>query len=276
MTTVPESPAIRPVEAVMWSSGVVDTNPDQVAVEEPLEIRLAGVPVAVTMRTPGDDLDLAAGFLFTEGIVRSPAEIATIAHCETDDPATRGNVVNLNPTDPALVEPSRWERHFVANSACGVCGKAGIERITVTAPPITAALTVEARVLLRSPDALRERQRGFDRTGGLHAAGLFDAHGGVIVAREDVGRHNAVDKVIGAMVRNGQIPLSRHVLVVSSRASFEIVQKALVAGIPAVATMSAPSSLAVDLARTAGMTLIGFLRGTRFNVYTSVERVAWD
>jgi FdhD protein len=247
---------------------------DALAVEEPLEIRLAGYSVSVTMRTPGDDLDLAAGFLLTEGILQDRADVASMHHCPTDDPESAMNIVNVNPVDSGSVDPSRWHRNFFVTSSCGICGKASIETVRQETPAICSTLCVPAPVLERLSDEMRRAQSVFDQTGGLHAAGLFTATGELAVLREDVGRHNAVDKVIGHAFRSGMLPLSGHLLLVSGRASFEIVQKALMAGIPLVAAVSAPSSLAVGLAQDAGMTLVGFLREGRFNVYTAPERVA--
>lgn len=263
---------------VDWNGARSQARVDTLAIEEPLEIRLAGCSVAVTMRTPGDDFDLAAGFLFTEGIVRDWAEVVSIAHCPSDDPASAGNIVNLNPADPSLVNPELWSRNFFATSSCGLCGKASIAAITQEAAPIDSHRPVEAGTLHSLDRTLRQAQDVFTQTGGLHAAGLFDRAGNLIAIREDVGRHNAVDKVIGHAVQRELVPLWDSILVVSSRGSFEIVQKALMAGIPIVATVSAPSSLAVELARSANMTLLGFLRserdgGGRFNVYAGAERI---
>lgn len=268
------------VEIAAWRGSAARRRLDSLAVEEPLEIRLAGCPVSVTMRTPGDDLDLAAGFLFTEGIVRSPADIASIVHCETDDPDADGNVVNVNPADPALVDPERWRRNFFVTSSCGVCGKASIASIRQEAPAISSDISIEAGTLYRIAQHLAGAQPLFEETGGLHAAGLFLADGTPVVLREDVGRHNAVDKVIGHAFRSGMLPLDRHVLMVSGRSSFEIMQKALMAGIAVVAAVSAPSSLAVALARESGMTLAGFLRAGggagRFNLYAGGQRIRSD
>lgn len=270
----------RTVHVVRWSEDGRAELPDTLVVEEPLEIRLAGCSVAVTMRTPGHDLDLAAGFLFTEGIIRARADIASIAHCPSDDGTPDSNVVNLNPGDPKLVDPDRWRRNFFASSSCGLCGKASIDAIRQEAAPIESDARISHHALFRLEDELRRAQEVFGQTGGLHAAGLFDlGTGGVsrtprrVVVREDVGRHNAVDKVVGDALRRDLLPLWRHALLVSGRASFEVVQKALMAGIPMVAAVSAPSSLAVDLARSANMTLVGFLRPGRFNVYTGAERI---
>lgn len=267
---------VRATRVTAWNGGRHDARQDLLAVEEPLEIRLAGGSVAVTMRTPGHDLDLAAGFLFTEGIIGGAADIASLAHCPTDDGDSARNVVNLNPTDPAIVDPARWQRNFYATSSCGICGKASIDSIRQVAAPIDSTIRVGSAALQRFAAELRWAQTVFRQTGGLHAAALFDSCGRLILLREDVGRHNAVDKVIGAMVRDDALPLRDHVLLVSSRASFEIVQKALMAGIPVVAAVSAPSSLAVDLARSAGMTLIAFLRDERFNLYAGAERIVDD
>lgn len=247
---------------------------DVLALEEPLEIRLAGYSVSVTMRTPGDDLDLAAGFLLTEGIVRSPEDVASIHHCETDDAESVMNIVNVNPADPSAVDPSRWQRNFFVTSSCGICGKASIESVRQEAPAAASSLCLSPDVLHRSSEELRRAQTVFDRTGGLHGAGLFTASGDLLVLREDVGRHNAVDKVIGHAFRSGMLPLTDHFLLVSGRVSFEVVQKASMAGIPLVAAVSAPTSLAVELARDRGVTLVGFLREGRFNVYSAPERIA--
>ena len=263
---------------VAWTREERQARSDTVAVEEPLEIRLAGWSVAVTMRTPGDDFDLAAGFLFTEGIVRDWTDVSSIVHCPTDDASSAENIVNVNPTDPSLVQPERWQRNFFATSSCGVCGKASIAAVRQEAAPIVWSGQVHPRTLYTLDRKLRGAQDAFTRTGGLHAAGLFDVAGNLIAIREDVGRHNAVDKIIGQAVRSGQVPLRDRILVVSSRGSFEIVQKAWMAGIPVVATVSAPSSLAIDMARSAGITLLGFLRSDRagndrFNAYAGAERI---
>jgi FdhD protein len=235
---------------------------------------LAGYSVAVTMRTPGDDFDLATGFLLTEGIIRSATDIASIHHCPSDDSESSNNIVNLNPTDPSLVDPARWQRHFFTTSSCGICGKASIETVRQEAPPIVSDLQIPHDTLYQLDQQMRDAQTIFDQTGGLHAAGLFDAGGRLLTLREDVGRHNAVDKLIGHALRSGMVPLSRHLLMVSGRASFEIVQKALMAGISIVISVSAPSSLAIALARSSDITLAGFLRQGRFNVYAG-DRITW-
>ena len=254
---------------------------DTLAAEEPLEIRVGAAgpgrrrPLAVTMRTPGDDLDLAIGFLLTEGLIRSAADVHTAQLCAGAETPNTYNVVDVVLT-PGVPEPvTDPSRNFYTTSSCGVCGKASIEsvrtrsRFAVRDDP----LTVTAELLAALPDRLRAAQRAFDRTGGLHAAGLFTADGEMVVLREDVGRHNAVDKVIGWAAREGRLPLAGHVLLVSGRASFELTQKAWMAGVPLLAAVSAPSTLAVELAEEAGMTLVGFLRGPTMNVYTGAARI---
>src|SRR5262245_60326638 len=255
-------------------------RPDTLTAEEPLEIRVGPAgqprpPLAVTMRTPGHDLDLAIGFLFTEGIIARDEDVFTAQLCAGDNEPNTYNVVDVTLAPhvaPPQVDPSR---NFYTTSSCGVCGKASIDAVRlksaydVSADPATFA----AKTLAGLPDVLRTAQRTFAATGGLHAAGLFTSGGDLIVAREDVGRHNAVDKVIGWAVRERRLPLTGHVLLVSGRASFELTQKASMAGIPLLAAVSAPSTLAADLAEESGMTLVGFLRGATMNVYTRPDRV---
>jgi len=243
-------------------------RPDLLAVEEPLEIRIGGEPLTVTMRTPGDDIDLAAGFLFTEGIVGAAADIAEIRKC--DD-----NVADVRLRPGMMVAQDRLRRNFLTTSACGVCGKQSIDMVRTRASfDVTADnVLLTAETLVRLPGRLREEQRLFARTGGLHAAAIFTAEGTLIALREDVGRHNAVDKLIGWALRTARLPLTGSVLLVSGRASFELAQKALMAGIPVLAAVSAPSSLAVELAAEAGMTLVGFLRGGSMNAYTGAHRL---
>jgi FdhD protein len=252
-------------------------RPDTMVVEEPLEIRVGGTALAVTMRTPGDDMDLAAGFLVSEGVVSRADELRAIRYCAgaTEDGVNTYNVLDVDlapgvaPPDPSL------ERSFYTTSSCGLCGKASLDavrtqtRFDVSRDPVT----VSAEVLAALPDRLRAAQDTFDKTGGLHAAALFTSDGELLVLREDVGRHNAVDKVVGWALREGRLPLTGTVLLVSGRASFELTQKAWMAGLPVLAAVSAPSSLAADLAEEAGMTLVGFLRGPSMNVYTGEARV---
>jgi FdhD protein len=252
---------------------------DFLAAEEPLGIRVDGAALTMTMRTPGDDIELAAGFLVSEAVVRSPADIAGIklcdgASCGHGDHDDLGNIADVSLAPGVLVTPGA-RRNFMTTSACGVCGKASIEDICVL--PHASLSCDETRftpaVLASLPDRLRAAQRVFSRTGGLHAAGLFTASGELVAVREDVGRHNAVDKIVGWALLSGRLPLSGCALLVSGRASFELVQKAVLAGIPLLAAVSAPSSLAVSLAEQAGLTLVGFLRGPSMNVYTGAERL---
>ena len=250
-------------------------RPDDLAAEEPLEIRLRKEPLAVTMRTPGQDIDLAMGFLLTEGVIRDADDVVTAQLCAGTDTPNTYNVVDVvlgAHVPPPDTDPSR---NFYTTSSCGVCGKASIDAVRTRSRFDVGAdgMTVTARTLADMPDKLRAAQRTFDRTGGLHAAGLFTAGGDLVVLREDVGRHNAVDKVIGWALREGRLPLAGHVLLVSGRASFELTQKAWMAGIPLLAAVSAPSTLAAELADEAGMTLVGFLRGAAMNVYTGTQRV---
>ncbi|MGD0603672.1 MAG: formate dehydrogenase accessory sulfurtransferase FdhD [Streptosporangiaceae bacterium] len=250
-------------------SGVPEHRADLLAVEEPLEIRVNGEPLTVTMRTPGDDIDLAAGFLFTEGLLRRLQDVHEIRMCDE-------NVAAVTVGDSgALLRAKTAARNFLTTSACGVCGKDSIAAIRVRSAFDVAAdpVRVSPAVLADLPDRLRDAQRVFSRTGGLHAAGLFSSDGTLLVLREDVGRHNAVDKVAGWALRSGLVPLAGHILLVSGRASFELAQKSLMLGIPVLAAVSAPSSLAASLAEEGGMTLVGFLRGATMNVYAGPQRV---
>ncbi|OHV30196.1 sufurtransferase FdhD [Pseudofrankia sp. EUN1h] len=257
-------------------------RPDTLVGEEPLEIRVGGRSLAVTMRTPGDDMDLAMGFLLGEGLIAAGSDIASMRYCVGTEGATDAdgrptyNVLDvaLAPGVPAP-DPAA-ARNFYTTSSCGLCGKASIDAVRVRTrhPVADDPLRVPAEVLAELPDRLRRAQRLFATTGGLHAAALADAEGTILAVREDVGRHNAVDKVIGWAARSGLVPLRARVLVVSGRASFELVQKAVMAGVPALAAVSAPSTLAVDLAEESGMTLAGFVRGRTMNIYSGAHRVA--
>jgi FdhD protein len=255
-------------------------RPDTLVAEEPLEIRVGGRPLTVTMRTPGQDFDLSAGFLVSEGVVRRADDVAAIRYCAGagDDGANTFNVVDvvLSPSVPAP-DPS-LERNFYTTSSCGLCGKASLEavRTTATWSVCDDPVLVDPAIVAELPDRLRRAQHVFARTGGLHAAGLFSADGRLQCLREDVGRHNAVDKVLGWALREQLLPLRGMLLLVSGRASFELVQKALMAGVPVLAAVSAPSSLAADLAADAGLTLIGFLRGSSMNVYSAPRRLIAD
>ncbi|CAL9637737.1 Sulfur carrier protein FdhD [Streptomyces sp. enrichment culture] len=270
--------------------GAVSSRPDTLVAEEPLEIRLNGRPLAITMRTPGDDFALAAGFLVSEGVLATASDLQNIVYCAgaTGGGTSRSsgagsgggsntyNVVDVR-TAPGVVIPDiTLERNVYTTSSCGLCGKASLDAVRTTARhPLadTPPLRLAPELLAGLPDRLRAAQRVFDRTGGLHAAALFDEDGGLLDVREDVGRHNAVDKVVGRALQGGGLPLSRTVLLVSGRASFELAQKAVMAGVPVLAAVSAPSSLAVDLAAETGLTLVGFLRGGSMNVYAGEDRI---
>jgi FdhD protein len=261
---------ITTVEVTRVKGTTPTRGEDTLAVEEPLEIRAAwiaeGEPreknISVTMRTPGDDFDLAAGFLFTEGLIRSSADVESIRHWGSP------NIVRVSLHAGARIDTAKLDRHFYTTSSCGVCGKTSIEALRVAVEKLQPRAPVSGDLIHRLPAIFEQHQEAFHATGGLHGAALFDEGGTLVCAREDVGRHNAVDKVIGAMFRKGATPLSHAMLMVSSRASFEVVQKTIVAGIPLLAAVSAPSSLAVELAREFGLTLLGFVRDGRFNVYT--------
>ena len=265
------------------NDGVKRAKRDVVAVEEPLEIRIqAGqisTQIAVTMRTPGHDFELAAGFLFSEGIITGIDDVGTLGYCLGDNPASEQqyNVVTVDLRAPQLPDFSRSERTFAISSACGVCGKEQLDQIERRGiERISDAIAVAPELLTSLPDKLRAAQRVFSGTGGLHAAGLFDLDGNLLAIREDVGRHNAVDKLIGHQLLNDNLPLRDRIVLVSGRTSFEIAQKVAAAGAPILAAVSAPSSLAIDVADRFGMTLIGFLRGDTFNVYAGMQRVSSD
>jgi FdhD protein len=250
---------------------------DLLAVEEPLEIRLGDKSISITMRTPGNDFDLAAGFLFTEGILHDATEVREIrwSHRTNGNARQVGNSVTVDLNPGVEVDLERLERHFYTSSSCGVCGKASMEAIQMQGCPVLPrnSPVVERSVVHLLPEALRRAQPVFERTGGLHAAALFSSEGTLQLLREDVGRHNAVDKLIGAEMLAGHTPLSDRVLFVSSRASFELVQKALMAGIPILAAVGAPSSLAVETAQRFNLTLLGFVRDSRFNIYSGASRI---
>jgi FdhD protein len=254
-----------------WEDGRVRSLQDSLAAEEPFEIRIGGVPLTVTMRTPGHDIELAAGFLLTEGIIQSSGQIAAI-RARTPENGLRSNVVEVELKDTDF-DSGVVQRNFFAASSCGICGKASIHAIRVRGlQQPDSGFRLDPEVLCRLPATLRSEQAVFSRTGGLHAAALFDASGQLMALREDIGRHNAVDKIVGWALLHQQLPLSRHVMLVSGRGGFEIVQKALAAGIPILASVSAPSTLAVKLARELGLTLVGFLRGRRFVIYSGEIR----
>ena len=252
-------------------------RPDVLAAEEPMEIRVEGadqpaVPVAVTMRTPGGDFELAAGFLVTEGLIDRRDDIRRVSYCEDLAPDEQHyNVVTVELARP--FDPQVLRRNFFSNSSCGICGKATLDDVEVHCAPLAPGPEVDAESILAMPDALRSAQRVFEQTGGLHAAGLFSPGARLLSLREDVGRHNAVDKIVGESLLAGDLPLADRVLQVSGRIGFEIVQKAARAGIPLISAVGAPSSLAVDAAERLGMTLVGFVRDARFNVYSHPDRI---
>ncbi len=252
-----------------WVDAPPAPQNDWVAREEPLEIRIQGRSVAVTMRTPGEDEELACGFLLSEGLLRQREDVMEVSHCLSGENALLGNILNVFASPHVRINFDQLTRHVFASSSCGLCGKASIESVHQHFPPIDVTPSLDPDFIRSLPDKLQSSQAAFAKTGGLHAAALFDAAGNLLVLREDVGRHNAVDKVIGWAFLNEHLPLSEHILLVSGRASFEIMQKALAARIPTVAAISAPSSLAVDFARQSRQTLIGFLRPPSFNVYSS-------
>ncbi len=253
----------------LHADGAARREPDEVAAEAPLELRVEGQSVAVLMRTPGHDRELAAGFLLTENLLRDPRDLFEITQCgETGD-----QVVNVTLRNPAAFDPAKLTRNVFSSSSCGICSKATIAAVQQSFPAIADGCHVSAETLFRLPDALRAAQETFARTGGLHACALFDLDGNLEVAREDVGRHNALDKIIGRAFLEGALPLRGRVLLLSGRVSFEMMQKALAAGIPIVAAISAPTSLAVEFATESGQTLVGFLRGQTMNVYAGAERI---
>jgi FdhD protein len=265
----------RPVLRI--ADGTSRRRPDALAAEEPLELRVDGASLAVTMRTPGHDVELAHGFLLTEGVIGSREDVSTARYCDSVDDSGRNtyNVLDVALAPGVPPPDDSVERRFYTTSSCGVCGKASLDAVRTKTrfAPGGDPTTVAAEVLFGLPDALRAAQAVFETTGGLHAAGLFRADGTLIVAREDVGRHNAVDKVVGHALLADAIPAAGSVLMVSGRASFELTQKAVMAGIPVLAAVSAPSSLAVEMALETGMTLVGFLRGRSMNVYAGTQRV---
>ena len=267
-----------------WAAAEPMRVEDELVVEEPLEIRVGAQPLIVVMRTPGHDFELAAGFLFTESLIASGDDIEIIAYCDEDVTETQEgsfsaleNIVNVQLTEELdLDAQSGWQRNFHANASCGLCGKMTIESVRQQVPPLNSGFRINQGVLYPLNDRLRTAQSVFERTGGLHAAGLFSETGELLIVREDIGRHNAVDKVIGQALLSGLVPLDRYILMVSGRASFEIVQKALFARIPVVVAVSAASTLAVDLAAEGNLTLIGFMRGQSMAVYTCPERISCE
>jgi FdhD protein len=274
----------KPVDISRVSGDQSQTESDDVAVEEPLEIQLssptaegsAAKSISITMRTPGDDDVLALGFLLTEGIIESAEQVLSVAHRGEPDPATGlQNIIRVELRPDVAVDLGKLERHFYTTSSCGVCGKASLEALRVTGQSSLAGCTekFERDLIVSMPRLVRERQRVFTKTGGLHAASVFDSQGEIVVVKEDVGRHNATDKAIGALFQAGALPGHNYGLLVSGRASFELMQKSLVAGIPLLAAVGAPSSLAIRTAKEFDMTLVGFLRDENFNIYAGPDRI---
>jgi FdhD protein len=264
---------IHRVDSVRWEGVIGRAGQDLLAVEEPLEIRLNGEAVAVTMRTPGQDIPLAAGFLFTEGILKESRQVGSIAHCSNPEKESADNVVDVLTSPDAPLPEQGWQRRFYLSSSCGICGRSSIDAVRQAIPSLSDDSRFDAEVLYSLPELLRSAQQVFSETGALHAAALFSREGNLRGIMEDVGRHNAVDKIIGSHFLDDGIPLRETVLLVSGRLSFEITQKVLMAGIPALSGISGASSLAVDLARDAGMLLVGFLRGRSMQVYAGSERL---
>lgn len=261
---------------VRWAAGRMAQRPDTLAVEEPLEVRLGGEAFVVTMRTPGDDIDLIHGLLHSEGVITGVDDIVTARYCDGAGPdgLNTYNVLDVRLADGVAPPEPGLHRNVLTTSACGVCGLTSIDQVLRTSRfTLDHMMVVDPLMVLAAPDRLRREQKTFDKTGGLHAAGLMTLDGVMLCVREDVGRHNAVDKVIGWAIREGRLPLAEMILAVSGRASFELTQKAVLAGIPVMAAVSAPSSLAVELATDAGLTLVGFVRGDSMNVYTHAERL---
>ena len=271
-------------QVVRWNLSETTQIADELVIEEPLEIRVGHQSLIVVMRTPGHDFELAAGFLFTENLIQSEDDIEIIAYCEDDNTESRTdnldtgmslfeNIVNVHLKDKLVLEEAGWQRNFHANASCGLCGKMTIDAVKHQVDPLELGLRLNHNVLYQLNNQLRAAQTVFDKTGGLHAAGLFNEKGELLIIREDIGRHNAVDKVIGQALLSDMIPLDNHILMVSGRASFEIVQKALFARIPIVVAVSAASTLAVDLAKEGNITLIGFMRDKRMAVYSHPKRI---
>lgn len=268
----PNPAIVQSAVARLHADGTALTITDEVAVEEPLEIRIGNDPFVVTMRTPGHDEELAAGFMITEGIARSKSDFKDINRCRLS--TNPENTIRLRLSKSIPLDEIQSNRFGAISSSCGVCGKMSIESIKQSYPEIDSKCAIDRKVLLALPDVLRENQIVFDRTGGLHSAAIFDSEGTLLCLREDVGRHNALDKVIGYAVLNDLWPLNQCILLVSGRISFEITQKALAASIPIVAAVSAPSSLAISFARDCGQTLVGFLRHPQMNVYSHPQRIS--
>jgi len=264
------NPPTTPVRLLRWPAGPAD---DTVATEEPLEIRVDGRSIAITMRTPGQDRELAAGFLLSEGVVRGADDIADILLCREQAAGASGNVADVRLARPGTVDFARLTRHVFGSSSCGVCGKATLAALAQSFPPLAPGAPFAPEVIARLPAVLADAQPGFGATGGLHASGLFDRTGRCLGVHEDVGRHNALDKLLGRALLDGRLPLADGVLLVSGRVSFELVQKARAGGLPVIAGIGAPSDLAIRAAAEGGLALLGFVRADRFNVYSGAARL---
>ncbi len=260
-------------ELLRYDAGEIQARPDEIAAEEPLEIRVEGQSLAVVMRTPGHDRELAAGFALSEGIIKSAKEVFDITTCVVPGAAGKGNVVDIGLTHPGSFDSSKLTRYTFTSASCGVCSKASIDAVLRRRKPLTNSARVSGEVILSLPRKLSRRQETFHRTGGLHACALFTLDGDLLEVREDIGRHNALDKLIGWALLEKKVPLHDHIVLLSGRASFEMMQKAYSAGLSIVAAISAPSSLAVEFARESGQTLAGFIRGRAMNIYAGPERV---
>lgn len=266
-------PSTRAIRLTRYAEGTRRDDDDELAAEEPIEIRVEGHSISVVMRTPGNDRELAAGFLFSEGLIESARDIFDITTCVTTNPQYRGNIIDVGLTRPGSFDPERFSRHVLTSASCGLCGKVTIEEALRKRPALQSDLRVSPEMLLSLPTELARHQETFHRTGGLHACALFTAEGKLEQVREDIGRHNALDKLIGWALFEKRLPLREHVLLLSGRVSFEMMQKAHAAGLAIVAAISAPSSLAVQLAEESGQTLAGFLRGRSMNLYTHAGRI---
>lgn len=273
---------VQNIDVTRITNGEKELKPDLVAVEEPLEIRIGlgdcntreQRSLAVTMRTPGHDIELTLGFLLTEGIIQTLDQLESIKHCTDAGQTVKDNIIRVELKPGVIIDFEKLQRHFYATSSCGMCGKSSIESVMLSSRPVESNLICSSHMIASLPERIKMAQPVFEHTGGLHASALFTQDGALALLREDVGRHNALDKVIGNCFSKGSIPLSNSALLVSGRAGFELVQKACMAGIPILAAIGAPSSLAVDLAKERGMTLIGFVRGNRFNIYCGHHRVS--
>jgi FdhD protein len=262
-----------PFDVVRYDAGAAETRPDDIATEEPLELRVEGITVAVVMRTPGHDRELAAGFLVSEGIIKSAKDLFDITTCVTPGTAGKGNVVDAALAQPGSFDPSKLTRHLFTSASCGVCSKASIEVVLRRRKPLPSSHRIPAETIFRLPRRLSQHQDAFRRSGGMHACALFNSAGELLGLREDVGRHNALDKLIGWALLEKLLPLDNHILLLSGRTSFEMMQKAHGASIPIVVAISAPTSLAVEFAQESGQTLAGFVRGRTMNLYAHPERI---